>query len=133
MIPPLSADVKRYIAKFDVAALVRYCGGGLGTTRDPQGAETAYWVEAAPGRRRSQARPQHRRQYRRGSQGACRFLSDAQGGQLVVNESTLDVICCPEFIVMCRRACTRILGAEPVLTMLKETGTVMAIAPKEDM
>ena len=47
MIPPLSADVKRYITKFDVAAVVRYSGGGLGTTRDPQGAETAFWVEAA--------------------------------------------------------------------------------------
>jgi hypothetical protein len=47
MIPPHSADVKNYIAKFDVCAVVRYCGGGLGATRDPQGAEIAYWVEAA--------------------------------------------------------------------------------------
>ena len=47
MIPPLSADVKRYITKFDVAAVVRYSGGGLGTSRDPQGAEIAYWIEAA--------------------------------------------------------------------------------------
>jgi hypothetical protein len=47
MIPPLSADVKRYITKFDVAAVVRYSGGGLGASRDPQGAEIAYWIEAA--------------------------------------------------------------------------------------
>jgi hypothetical protein len=47
MIPPLSANVKKYIAEFDVCTVVRYCGGGLGTTRDPQGAEPAYWVEAS--------------------------------------------------------------------------------------
>jgi hypothetical protein len=47
MIPALSADVKQYVSRFDVCAVARYCGGGLGVTRDPEGAEICYWVEAA--------------------------------------------------------------------------------------
>ena len=46
MVPPLDAQVRRHVSRFDVIALVLYRDGRIGTSRDPQNAEFAFWLEA---------------------------------------------------------------------------------------
>jgi hypothetical protein len=46
IIAPLPRAVADYIAAFDLAAACRYRDGRLGVTRNPKGAEAAWWCEA---------------------------------------------------------------------------------------
>jgi hypothetical protein len=49
-IAPLSRAVIKYMAAFQLAAVCRYRDGRLRATRDPEGAEVAWWCEAVKAR-----------------------------------------------------------------------------------
>jgi hypothetical protein len=49
-IAPLPRAVMDYIAEFDLAAMCRYRDGRFRATRDPEGAETAWWCETVKAR-----------------------------------------------------------------------------------
>ena len=45
-IAPLTKQVAAYICQFGLTSVCRYRDGRLGTTRNPSGAEQAYWLKA---------------------------------------------------------------------------------------
>jgi hypothetical protein len=98
---PLPRAVIEYIAAFDLAALCRYPDGRLRATRDPEGAEAAWWCETVKAElviRAAGSCPRARRRPHRPGHGSGARLGRARPDRGRYGLGRKDRACCTSSI-----------------------------------